>query len=101
MMGGTHRESAELTRPHAAEALETSKVVFLLTAEYLSPAEVAGLLKVSRKALADWRLKRQGPPFLLKARGVVVYPAEGFRRYLRALPQKDCRERIGARRRLN
>jgi hypothetical protein len=93
----SHRESAELARPQAAESLETSKLISLLTAEFLTPADVAALLKVSRWTLADWRLKGQGPPFLLKARGVVVYSAESFIKYLRAQPQKDCRERTGAR----
>lgn len=83
-----HRESAELTRPQAGESLETSKVVSLLTAEFLTPAEVAGLLRVSRMTLADWRVKRQGPSFFLKPRGVPVYPLEGFRRYLRAFERK-------------
>jgi hypothetical protein len=78
-----------------------SEIVRMLTAEFLTPAEVAASLKVSRKSLADMRLKRQGPPFELKARRVVVYPAESFRRYLRTLPQKDGRERAGARRKAN
>ena len=77
--------------------IPTSAVLSILTAEFLKPAEIAGLLKVSRKTLAAWRLERQGPPFTLKARGVVVYPAESFKSYLRALPQRDCREGSGAR----
>jgi len=97
MTGAARTEIAELTRPETAESLETSKVVSLLTAEFLTPAEVASVLKVSRWTLATMRLKRQGPPFMLRARGVVVYPADSFRRYLRELPQKDCRERTGAR----
>ncbi|MGA3325970.1 MAG: hypothetical protein ABSF45_15975 [Terriglobia bacterium] len=64
-----------------------SEAVHILTAEFLTPAQVAALLKTSRKELADMRVKRAGPPFELKARGVVVYPADGLRRYLRALPQ--------------
>jgi hypothetical protein len=77
--------------------IPNSEMVRVLTAEYLTPAEVAGLLKVSRKALVDMRLKRQGPPFMLRARGVVVYPAENFIAYLRARPQKDSREGMGRR----
>ncbi len=75
----------------------TSNVVSILTAESLKPAEVAAMLKCSRKALANMRLERQGPPFELKARGVVVYPVESSIRYLRARPHTDCRERIGPR----
>ena len=56
----------------------TSNVVSILTAESLKPAEVAAMLKCSRKALANMRLERQGPPFELKARGVVVYPVESL-----------------------
>jgi hypothetical protein len=63
--------------------------IHLLIAEFLLPAEIAGILGVSRKMLAEWRLKRQGPPFMLRARGVVVYPAESFRRYLLAHSQKE------------
>jgi hypothetical protein len=73
------------------------EVVSILTAEYLTPAEVAAVLKVSRKALADMRLKQSGPPFILRARGVVAYPAESFRRWLRAQVQSDCREKVGPR----
>lgn len=68
----------------ADSAISNAEVLHALTAEYLRPAEVASLLRVSRKELAVWRLKRRGPPFFLKARGVVVYEAESFRRYLRA-----------------
>lgn len=63
--------------------MPTSEIVSILKAEFLAPAQVAALLKASRKALADARLKRQGPPFELKARGTVVYSTEGFIRYLR------------------
>jgi hypothetical protein len=65
--------------------------ISLLTAEFLTPAQAASLLKVSRWELASMRLKRQGPPFLLRRRGVVVYPAESFISFLRARPQKDRR----------
>lgn len=61
-----------------------SEIVSILTAEVLTPAEVAAVLKVSRKALADWRLKREGPPFYLRSRGKAVYPAESFKTFLRA-----------------
>ncbi len=64
--------------------MPTSEVVSILTAEVLTPAEVAAVLEVSRKALADWRLKREGPPFYLRSRGKVVYPAESFKIFLRA-----------------
>jgi len=80
----------------ADSAILNSEVISVLTAEFLTPAEVASLLKVSQWTLAEWRLKRQGPPFILRARGVVVYPAERFISYLRALPQKDRREGAGA-----
>ncbi len=68
----------------AGSVMPTSEVVSILTAEVLTPAEVAAVLKVSRKALADWRLKREGPPFYLQARGKVIYPAQSFKTYLRA-----------------
>lgn len=74
-----------------------SEVVSILRAEYLKPAEVAAVLKVSRKTLADWRLEGRGPSFMLQPRGIVVYPAENFRRFLRALPQKDSREGVSRR----
>ena len=64
--------------------MPNSEVVSILTADVLTPAEVAAVLKVSRKALADWRLKREGPPFFLRVRGIVAYPAESFKTYLRA-----------------
>jgi hypothetical protein len=52
----------------ADSVIPNSEKVRLLTLEYLTPAEVADLLKISRKALADLRLKRAGPAFELKAR---------------------------------
>jgi hypothetical protein len=85
----------------ADSMIPNSEVAHVLTAEFLTPAEVASVLKVSRKTLADWRLKRSGPVFLMRRRGVVVYPTDSFRRYLRALRQKDCRERARARCRAN
>jgi len=81
----------------ADSMIPNAEVVSILTAEYLTPAEVAAVLKVSRKALADMRLKRQGPPFILRARGVVVYPAESFRLYLRAQSRKVGCEGFGPR----
>ncbi len=71
------------------------ELVHLLTAEFLSPAEVAGLLNVSRKALADMRLKRQGPTFILQRGGVVVYPVESIKQCLRA--RKENQPRHGVR----
>ncbi len=65
-------------------AIPNSEIISILTAEFLTPAEVAVLLKVSRKALADRRLERQPPLFVLRSRGVVAYPAESFKNYLRA-----------------
>lgn len=63
--------------------MPNSEMVSILTAEFLMPAQVASMLKVSRWTLADWRLKRQGPPFMLRGRGVVVYPRRLFEVYLR------------------
>jgi hypothetical protein len=71
----------------ADSMIPDSKLVSILTAEYLRPAEVAAVLKVSRKALADMRLTRSGPMFVLQARGVVAYPAEPFRAWLRRRAQ--------------
>ena len=88
MTGAVRGENAELMRPQPAESLEASKVIALLTAEFLTPAEVSGLLGISRKELAEWRLKGQGPPFMLRRRGVVVYLPDDFKRYLRAHRRK-------------
>jgi len=92
MMGA----AAQIAQGQPVGMLPSSKVLALLTSENLAPGEVATLLGVSRWTLAEWRLKWQGPPFILRARGVVVYPAERFISYLRALPQKDRREGTGA-----
>jgi hypothetical protein len=91
------RETVEYTGPGAPEAVEASKIVSLLAAEFLTPAQVAGLLKTSRRELADWRLERRGPPFMLRRRGVVVYPSDAFARYLRTRAQRNCREGTGPR----
>jgi len=91
------KEIPELARSRAVEAVEVSKVVSLLTAEFLTPAEVAALLKTSPWMLADWRRKQQGPPFMLRRRGAVIYPVESFVRWLRAQSQRNCREALGAR----
>ena len=77
--------------------MPTSEVVSILMPEFLTPKQVAASLRVSRKVLADWRLQRQGPPFILRERGMVVYPAERFISYLRARCQKDYREGLGRR----
>jgi hypothetical protein len=79
----------------ADSMIPNSEVAHLLTAEFLTPKEISGLLKVSRKTLADWRLKRTGPPFFLKPRGVVVYGVESFRRYLR--DRQHCLGKLGER----
>jgi hypothetical protein len=70
--------------------MPNSDALSVLTAEFLTTGQVAGLLGCTKKALADMRLGRVGPPFMLQARGVVVYPAESFRRWLRALPPKGA-----------
>ena len=75
--------------------MPNSEVVSVLTAEFLTTGQVAGLLGCTKKALADMRLKRQGPPFILQKRGVVGYPVESFKRYLRA--RKESQPRHGAR----
>ncbi len=60
-----------------------SEIISVLTADYLSTSQVASLLGVSRWTLADMRLKRQGPPFVRRKRGVIVYPRGAFEAYLR------------------
>jgi hypothetical protein len=75
--------------------------ISLLRAEFLTPAQAASLLKVSRWTLADMRRKREGPPFMLARRGAVLYPSESFLRFLRARPQRDCRERVSTQHREN
>ncbi len=75
--------------------MPNSEVLSILTAESLKPAEVAAVLKVSRKALAAWRLKQEGPPFFLRARGIVVYPTESFIKWLRAPRRVNDEKRRG------
>lgn len=67
----------------ADSMIPNSEVVSVLTADYLSTSQVASLLGVSRWTLADMRLKRQGPPFVRRKRGVVVYARGAFEAYLR------------------
>lgn len=50
-----------------------SAVVSVLTAEYLSTQQVADILGVSKWTLAFYRAQRQGPPFVLFARGCIRY----------------------------
>lgn len=49
---------------------------------YLSPEQVAQILGMSVKTLADWRSKRIGPP-VMRFQGVIRYPAGAFRSTLR------------------
>lgn len=42
--------------------------------EYLTPAEMAAIVKVPVKTLSNWRSIRKGPPFT-KVVGQVRYPA--------------------------
>jgi hypothetical protein len=63
--------------------LQYSEIVSILTADSLSTSQVAAFLDVSRWTLADMRLKREGPPFMRKKRGVIVYPRSAFEAYLR------------------
>lgn len=65
--------------------IPTSEIVSVLTADLLTTGQVAGLLDVTKKALADWRVKRSGPPFvMLRPGGIVRYPREELQRFLRA-----------------
>jgi hypothetical protein len=73
-------------------AIPNREMIHILTAEFLTPAQVAALLRMSRKELAEWRRKRQGPLFRLGRRGVVIYPAEGLKNFLRARAQEGSRE---------
>ena len=68
----------------ATATIPTAEVVSFLTADLLTTQQVAGLLGITKKALADWRVKQDGPPFVTLKRGVPRYPLYGVRRFLRA-----------------
>ena len=51
--------------------------------ELLTPAEVAGHLKVDVKTLYNWRLRDIGPP-ALKVGGALRYPAAGLTAWIEA-----------------
>ncbi len=80
---------------NGAGVIPNSEMVRMMTARFLKPSEVSVLLGVSRKALADMRLERQGPQAILQRRGVVVYPVDSLKEYLRA--RKESQPRHGAR----
>jgi hypothetical protein len=66
-------------------AILNSEMVSVLTADLLTTGQVAGLLGCTKKALADWRVKRSGPPFvMLRPGGIIRYPREALQRFLRA-----------------
>jgi hypothetical protein len=64
--------------------LEAADLMSILSTEHLPIHTVAAMLNVPRVVLAKWRLQRIGPPFVQLKRGVIVYPREGFERYLRS-----------------
>jgi hypothetical protein len=76
-------DSPKATGPDVG-LLETSKVVSLLTSEFLTTAEVAAVLGITKWALAGWRVERKGPPFVQLRGGTIRYPRAAFEVFLRA-----------------
>src|SRR5690242_12516361 len=63
----------------------------LLSAEkFLTPGEVASILHVEVKTLANWRAKKIGPP-VMRFQGVILYPE----RRLREWSEKQTEEMNG------
>lgn len=63
--------------------MPNAEVISFLTSETLTTGQVAGLLGVTKKALADLRVKRNGPPYVMLRRGIVRYPRQGLETFLR------------------
>jgi hypothetical protein len=69
---------------HAAEgALMTIKTEI---SELLAPADLAKLLNVSERTLANWRYKAYGPRYLKfgrSRRSLVLYPSDDLKKWLK------------------
>lgn len=62
-------------------------------ADYLTPAEVASRLSVSKQSLSYWRSKNEGP-LSIKILGSVRYPRVEFEKWMTA--QRETSARGGA-----
>jgi excisionase family DNA binding protein len=51
--------------------------------DYLTPDEVASLLRVERRTLDQWRYRKQGPAYV-RAEGTIRYPRTEVETYLAA-----------------
>lgn len=49
--------------------------------DYLTTADVAGMIQVSLPTLARWRTSNQGPPFV-KIEGSIRYPRDAVQKWL-------------------
>jgi predicted DNA-binding transcriptional regulator AlpA len=65
------------------------EAVSLLTAEFLTPTQVAALLGVTRWTLNYWRMQRQGPDFVMLTRGTIRYPRQALQSYLQRRIHKE------------
>lgn len=54
-----------------------------ISAELLTVPEVAGVLRVSKWTLLDWRKEGKGPPWVRVARLTIRYPRRGLIGFLR------------------
>jgi hypothetical protein len=67
-----------------AATLHQAEPLSILLSENLSAGQVSELLAVSKHDLARWRVKREGPPFMLLRGGTPVYPTDRFMAWMRA-----------------
>src|SRR5689334_1584167 len=60
----------------------------LLSGEkFLTPGEVAAILAVGVKTLANWRAKKIGPP-VMRFQGVILYPERRLREWIEQLTEE-------------
>ncbi|SIE26055.1 helix-turn-helix transcriptional regulator [Mycobacteroides abscessus] len=72
------------------------KAVVELGADFLTPAQVAGHLQVSRQTLSYWRSKNTGP-LSIQVGGSVRYPKGEFEGWLARRTEQSARgERVSA-----
>lgn len=60
-----------------------ASIPLLARDDYMSPSDLAALLGVSAKTLANWRCQRQGPEFFRAGRKI-WYPRERVRAWILA-----------------
>jgi len=68
--------------------------------DYLTEDELVAELKAktgkgTKRTVRSWRTKREGPPWATFGR-IIVYPAAGFKAWLRTLVQQPVRSRRAA-----